>query len=78
MLTIFLAAHIKGVAQCELQVKEYHKKGVELTATDSNGWTPLHHAARLEKTQVVQYIVDNGGTLYMTLCTYVLSLSYSC
>ncbi len=42
------------------QVKEHHGKGAKLTATDSNGWTPLHHAARLEKKEVVQYIVENG------------------
>ena len=42
---------------------EHHKNGAKLTATDTNGWTPLHHAARLEKTQVVKYIVENGNVL---------------
>ncbi|XP_064397829.1 diacylglycerol kinase zeta-like isoform X2 [Halichondria panicea] len=41
------------------EVEEHHGKGAKLTATDSNGWTPLHHAARLEKKEAVQYIVDN-------------------
>ena len=39
---------------------EYHGKGAQLTLTDSNEWTPLHHATRLDKKQVVQYIIDHS------------------
>jgi len=39
---------------------ESHDKGAKLTAADAYGWTPLHHAARLEKKDVVQYLVDNS------------------
>jgi len=41
------------------KVKECHGRGAMLTVTDTNGWTPLHHAARLGKKEVVQYLVEN-------------------
>ena len=37
-----------------------------MTVTDSNGWTPLHHAARLGKKEVVQYLVENSTCLLVT------------
>ena len=42
------------------QVMESHDKGAKLTAADSYGWTPLHHAARLGKKDVVRYLVDSS------------------
>ena len=42
------------------KVKAFHQQGVKLTLPDSNGWTPLHHAARLGRTEIVQYIADNS------------------
>lgn len=30
---------------------------------DHNGWTPLHHAARLDKKDVVQYIVEHSESM---------------
>ena len=41
-----------------------HGKGAKLAYVDSNGLTPLHHAARLGRKEVVKYIVDNGETSY--------------
>lgn len=41
------------------KVKAFHQQGAKLTMPDSNGWTPLHHAARLGRTEVVQYIAEN-------------------
>ncbi len=35
-------------------------KGARLTVTDSQGWTPLHHAARLGKKEVVVYLAQNS------------------
>ena len=49
-----------------IQVKECYGKGAKLTVTDSNGWTPLHHAARLGKKEVVQYLVENSTCLVVT------------
>lgn len=45
------------------KVESFHQQGAELMAPDSNGWTPLHHAARLGRTDVVQYIADNSELL---------------
>ena len=42
------------------KVKAFHQQGAKLTMPDSNGWTPLHHAARLGRTEVVQYIAENS------------------
>lgn len=42
------------------KVKIFHQQGAQLTAPDSNKWTPLHHAARLGRTEVVQYIADHS------------------
>ena len=42
------------------KVKKFHQQGAKPILPDSNGWTPLHHAARLGRTQVVQYIADIG------------------
>ena len=41
------------------QVKECHQQGAQLTATDGMGWTPLHHAARLDRKEIAQYLVEN-------------------
>ena len=41
-------------------VKLYHQQGAKLMAPDSNGWTPLHHAARLGRLEIVKYIADNS------------------
>ena len=46
------------------KVKEYESKGGQLTATDSNGLTPLHHAARLDKIEVAKYITENSKSWY--------------
>ena len=35
-------------------------KGAQLTHADSNGLTPLHHAARLGRKEIVKYIVANS------------------
>lgn len=43
-----------------VQVKDSHMKGAKLTVTDSQGWTPLHHAARFGKKDVVMYLADNS------------------
>ena len=43
-----------------IQVKENHKKGSKLTVADNKGWTPLHHAARLGKKEVVKYLAENS------------------
>lgn len=39
------------------QVKQCHEAGAKLTVTDANGFTALHHAARLGKHEVVEYLV---------------------
>jgi diacylglycerol kinase (ATP) len=39
------------------KVQQYHEAGAKLTVTDANGWTALHHAARLGKYVVVEYLV---------------------
>lgn len=39
---------------------EAHRKGARLANVDQNGLTPLHHAARLGRKDVVQYLVDNS------------------
>ena len=41
-------------------MKDLHEKGAKLAHVDSNGLTPLHHAARLGRKEVVKYIVDNS------------------
>ena len=44
-----------------LQVKELHtKNGAQLISVDPNGLTPLHHAARLGRKEIVKYIVANS------------------
>ena len=42
------------------KVKAFHQQGAQPTMPDSNGWTPLHHAARLGRAEVVQYIAENS------------------
>ena len=42
-----------------LQVQKYHEAGAKLMAADSLGWTPLHHASRFGKYEVVEYIVGH-------------------
>lgn len=39
---------------------EAHRNGARLANVDQNGLTPLHHAARLGRKDVVQYLVDNS------------------
>ena len=46
---------------------ESHDKGAKLTAADSYGWTPLHHAARLGKKEVVRYLVENSKYFIYTV-----------
>lgn len=48
------------------QVKDFHSKGANLMEADQNGWTLLHHAARLDKVEVVQYIVKNSESCAST------------
>ena len=43
-----------------LQVEEVHQKGARLANVDQHGLSPLHHAARLGRKDVVQYLVSNG------------------
>ena len=45
------------------KVKEFHQQGANLMAPDGNSWTPLHHAARLGRTEIVQYIADHSEFL---------------
>ena len=54
-----------------MQVKEYHEKGAILTVCDGHGWTPLHHAARLGKVEVVQYLADHCEFCLRFVCTIV-------
>lgn len=42
------------------QVEEVHHKGARLANVDQHGLSPLHHAARLGRKDVVQYLVSNG------------------
>jgi ankyrin repeat protein len=42
------------------KVTAFHQQGAQPTMPDSNGWTPLHHAARLGRTEIVQYIAENS------------------
>lgn len=42
-------------------MKELHSKGARLAHVDAYGLSPLHHAARLGRKEVVKYIVDNGS-----------------
>ena len=42
------------------KVKTFHQEGANLMAPDGRKWTPLHHAARLGRTEIVQYIADHG------------------
>lgn len=42
------------------KVTAFHQQGALPTMPDSNGWTPLHHAARLGRTEIVQYIAENS------------------
>ena len=42
------------------KVKTFHQQGANLMAPDGNKWTPLHHAARLGRTEIVQYITDHS------------------
>lgn len=42
-----------------VKIKEIHNQGARLANVDVNGLTPLHHAARLGRKEVVKYIVDN-------------------
>ena len=39
------------------QVQQYYEAGAKLTVMDANGWTALHHAARLGKYEVVEYLI---------------------
>ncbi len=45
------------------QVQECHSEGANLMEIDDNGWTPLHHAAQLDKREVVQYLVEHSEWL---------------
>ena len=42
------------------QIREAHAMGAKLANVDPQGLTPLHHAARLGRKEVVKYIVDNS------------------
>ena len=57
-----------------IQVKENHKKGSKLTVADNKGWTPLHHAARLGKKEVVRYLAENSKWFVMKLIHCMLSV----
>lgn len=59
-----------------IQVKENHKKGSKLTVADNKGWTPLHHAARLGKKEVVRYLAENSQWFVMKLIHCMLSLEF--
>jgi len=37
-------------------------QGAEINATDKNGWTPLHCAARAGHLDVVKLLVESGGS----------------
>ena len=52
-------------------MKEIHNQGARLANVDVNGLTPLHHAARLGRKEVVKYIVDNGETLLLVVLFYL-------
>ncbi|XP_019848920.1 PREDICTED: diacylglycerol kinase zeta-like [Amphimedon queenslandica] len=41
------------------KVEEVHHKGARLANVDQHGLSPLHHAARLGRKDVVQYLVSN-------------------
>ena len=41
----------------------YEKNPDLLSSTDSNGWTPLHEAARAGNKQIVEYIIQKGGKI---------------
>ncbi len=47
-------------------------KGAKLTVKDSLGWTPLHHAARFGRMEVVQYLVDNSKSVYVTIVCQIV------
>lgn len=36
-------------------------KAIDLNRYDENGWTPLHHAARLGHTEIVKALVEGGA-----------------
>ena len=43
-----------------MQVKQLHtKRGAKFAYVDALGLTPLHHAARLGRKDIVKYIVTN-------------------
>ena len=44
-----------------MQVKELHARGASLMSVDGNGMTALHHAAKLGRLDVVEYLIKNGN-----------------
>jgi diacylglycerol kinase (ATP) len=53
-------ALIDAVKRGQLKkVQQYHEAGAKLTVAGSNGWTALHHAARLGKYEIVTYLVQH-------------------
>ena len=50
------------------QVQQYHEAGAKLTVTGTNGWTAMHHAARLGKYEIVQYLVQHCKKFIVFSC----------
>lgn len=54
------------------KVESIHRKGARLANVDQYGWSPLHHAARLGRKDVVLYIVENGNGIAHTIFTCII------
>lgn len=54
----FLPIRLPSLQLIFLQIKEYHRRGVPLSSTDSTGQTVLHYAARYGHRDLVKYFIS--------------------